>query len=243
MEEIHKELLQELVKKHLPKPEEIHILSDLKDAIGKNKVVFTGFKLNSIYNAFAIYAGFNNWGEYKKSVLDDSNDIKEAKQIKTEDRIKQLNIKRSKMGDHNYLKLFRVRVGVFVYIKEVPIGFIPQFLEEDKYRDILFHKNTILQLLPHPSREDLGILRFFSDELISEGNKKDIIPKNIYMNSIIIDLNKEFPAHIITTNGIPENCKQYESNFTIPNEFYNPDELFNHIGKVFQGGIYGRSKK
>ena len=56
-------------------------------------------------------------------------------------------------------------------------------------------------------------------------------------------MNKEFPAHIITTNGIPENCKQYESNFTIPNEFYNPDELFNHIGKVFQGGIYGRSKK
>lgn len=233
--------LQNLIKEHLPDPKTIKILSDLKDSIGVNRVYFYGFKLNHIYEGYALRAGFDSWREYKESVLDDSDNIKEAKHIKFEDKIK--GFKRPKMGDYNYLKLFRVRTGVFVYIKEVPIGFIPQFLEDDKYRDILFHKNTILQLLPHPSRSDFGILRFFSDELISHGNKKDIIPKNIYMNSIIIDLNKELPTNIITTDGIPDNCKQYESNFTIPNEFYNPDELFNNIGKIYQGGIYGGSKK
>lgn len=233
--------LQKLVKKYLPNPKEIKILSDLKESINKNKEVFYDYKLNQIYNCYAIVAGFKTWKDFKESVFDDSDNIKEAKQIIQSDR-KRI-YKRPKMKKFNYLKLFRTRIAIFVYIKAIPEGFVPQFMEEEKYRDILFHKNTILQLLPHPSRSDLGILRFFSDELISHGNKKDIIPKNIYMNSIVISLDMEIPDHIITLDGIPENCEQYKSNFTIPNEFYNPDELFNHIGKIYQGGIYGRSKK
>lgn len=241
MEEVQKEKLQELVKEYLPKPEDIKVVSDLKEAIGKNKKYFENIKLNTIYNAYAIYAGFKTWKEFKESIFDDSDDIKEYKLMNSLEKERKFT-RKFKMKKFNFLKLFRVRSAVFVYIKDVPAGFIPQFLEEDKYRDILFHKNTILQLLPHPSRDDLGILRFYSDDLISEGNKKDIIPKNIYMNSIIIDLNKEFPDHILTLSKIPEDCKQYDSDFTIPNDFYNPDELFHHIGKYYQGGIYGLGK-
>lgn len=233
--------LQNLIREYLPDPKEIKIVSDLKESIGINRVYFYGFKLNHIYEGYALRAGFDSWKEYKESVLDDSNNIKEAKQISTENISKKY--RKLKMNNFNFLKLFRTRIAIFVYLKEIPEGFVPQLLEEDKYRDILFHKNTILQLLPHPSRSDLGILRFFSDDLISQGNKKDIIPKNIYMNSIVISLDMNIPDHIISIDGIPDDCKQYKSNFTIPNEFYNPDELFHNIGKIYQGGVYGRSKK
>lgn len=235
MEE-RKNILDELIKTSLPKPKEFDKLSIFKNLIKTNIDLFPReIKLGNIYNRYAKVYGFKNWNEFKKTLIDDSTVDR--------DRMAQLNFTKEKnIGDFKMFTLIRVRCPIFVYVKNIPEGFIPQFLEEEKYREILFYKNSILQLIPHPENPLLGILRFYSDDLISEGNKKDILKKNIHMNSIIINLDKKFSNDILSIIKIPRDCKQFVSDFSIPNDYYNPEELFNNIGKVYQGGIYGSGK-
>ena len=247
MEE-NKNTLSELIKKCLPEPKEFDKLSKFKKLIKANIEFFPSeTKLGHIYNSYAKVHGFKDWNEFKKTLIDDSAEVRNFKsdirQQNINNRHKELDlVKEKNIGDFEMLKLFRVRCPVYVYVKPIPEGFIPQFLEEEKYREILFYKNSILQLIPHPENPLLGILRFYSDDLISEGNKKDIIKKNIHMNSIIINLDKKFSSDILSIIKIPRDCKQFVSDFSIPNEYYNPEELFNNIGKVYQGGIYGSGK-
>ena len=226
-EELELEIdLGKLIKTCLPEPNKFVKLSDFKNSIKANIEFFPSeTKLNHIYNSYAKVYGFKDWNEFKKTLIDRRKKL---------DLVKEKNI-----GDFEMLKLFRVRRPIFVYTKSVPEGFVPQFLEEETYRDMLFYKNSILQLIPHPKNPLIGILRFYSDDLIAEGNKKGIIQKNIHMNSIIINLDKKFPSDILSISKIPNDCKQYISDFSIPNDYYNPEELFNNIGRVYQGGIYG----
>lgn len=226
-EELELEIdLGKLIKTCLPEPNKFVKLSDFKNSIKANIEFFPSeTKLNHIYNSYAKVYGFKDWNEFKKTLIDRRKKL---------DLVKEKNI-----GDFEMLKLFRVRRPIFVYTKSVPEGFVPQFLEEETYRDMLFYKNSILQLIPHPNNPLIGILRFYSDDLITEGNKKGIIQKNIHMNSIIINLYKKFPSDILSISKIPNDCKQYVSDFSIPNDYYNPEELFNNIGRVYQGGIYG----
>lgn len=244
-EELELEIdLGKLIKTCLPEPNKFVKLSDFKNSIKANIEFFPSeTKLNHIYNSYAKVYGFKDWNEFKKTLIDDSILVRDFKsEIKRQSIIarRELDlVKEKNIGDFEMLKLFRVRCPIFVYTKSVPEGFVPQFLEEETYRDMLFYKNSILQLIPHPKNPLIGILRFYSDDLIAEGNKKGIIQKNIHMNSIIINLDKKFPSDILSISKIPNDCKQYISDFSIPNDYYNPEELFNNIGRVYQGGIYG----
>ena len=236
-------------EKIFKKFEVLPTISKLKALVKINKEFFPGFSIGNIYNSIARINGYSDWNDFRLVLEDDMesfNNLKKEESIKKkkyiEANITNINaLNRAKcmlMGEFNILKLFRIRSGIYVYIKDVPSGFIPQIMAEDKYRDLLFPKNSILQLLPHPLNTNLLILRFYSDDLIGPGNKKLIEPKNIHMNSIEISKEMPFPDKLLSILKILDDIKQYETSFTIPTVEYNPEELFHNIGKIYQGGIY-----
>lgn len=245
--------LDSISEKIFKKFDVLPTISELKALVKINKEFFPGYNIGNIYNSIARINGYNNWNNFRLILKDDMesfNNLKKEEIIKKkkyiEANITNINaINRAKnmvMGEFNILKLFRIRSGIYVYIKDIPSGFIPQIMTEDKYRDLLFPKNSILQLLPHPLNNNLLLLRFYSDDLIGPGNKKLIEQKNIHMNSIEISKDMVFPDKLLSILKIPDNIKQYETSFTIPTIEYNPEELFHNIGKIYQGGIYGLGK-
>lgn len=245
--------LDSISEKIFKKFECLPTLSELKALVKINKEFFPGISIGNLYNSVARINGFNDWNDFRLVLEDDMesfNNLKREEVIKKkkyiEANLTNINaVNRAKgmvMGEFNILKLFRIRSGIFVYTKDIPSGFIPQIMLEEKYRDLLFPKNSILQLLPHPLNNNLLLLRFYSDDLIGPGNKKLIEPKNIHMNSIEISKDMVFPDKLLSILKIPDSIKQYESSFTIPTVEYNPEELFHNIGKIYQGGIYGLGK-
>jgi hypothetical protein len=135
-----------------------------------------------------------------------------------------------KFEDYKLGSMFRTRKVICVYTENIKKGDVPELMKHDNIRSVLFFKKSILMLIAHPTDINKRILKFYSDDLLGESQKKGTLTQNCHMNCFEVDSDAYVPTLVLS------DCKgdfnQFKGAVTIPNNIYNTEELFSNILKL-----------